>query len=93
MAHDENKKCPCVMDHNPNPMELNEHHIWPLYLGGPDTKDNLIWLCPTTHTNVHELIREWMKFKGEPPWYVRTKFSVFTRNLAQQGYDAWKSQG
>lgn len=57
MSHDSDASCGCVPAHRPPPLELHSHHIWPEYLGGPDTPNNRIWLCPTTHANVHELIR------------------------------------
>ena len=30
------------------------HHIYPFSLGGPNTADNLILLCPDCHTDVHD---------------------------------------
>lgn len=55
--HDTGQRCVCVADHRPPCLELEHHHIWPLYLGGPDTPDNKIWICANTHNNTHELIR------------------------------------
>lgn len=91
MGHDHEAVCECVADHNPNPMELHKHHIWPLYLGGPDTEDNIVWLCPTSHTNVHELLREWVKRDAAPPWDVQKRYSAFVHNLAAEGYSRWKT--
>lgn len=86
-GHDDGQHCHCVSDHNPNPMELNRHHIWPLYAGGPDEDWNIVWLCPTTHVNVHELLRAWEKYEGEPPWDIRKHFSHYTRSLAEEGWN------
>lgn len=85
-GHDLGEECRCVSNHNPNPMELNRHHIWPLGMGGPDTSDNIEWLCPTTHVNVHELLRAYEKYEGDPPWEIRKHFSPFVRTLAARGY-------
>lgn len=84
--HDENQQCICVTDHNPNPMELNRHHIWPLAEGGPDTEDNIVWLCPTSHVNVHELLRAIIKYEGAVPWQIRQHFSPYIRDLAYEGH-------
>ena len=61
MSHDQGQLCVCVSEHRPAPLELAAHHVWPSFMGGPDTVDNLIWLCPTTHINVHEILREMVK--------------------------------
>lgn len=88
-GHDFGKQCVCVSDHNPNPMELNKHHIHPLGMGGADTEDNIVWLCPTSHANVHELLRAWVKNEGEPSWNVRKHFSPYVRDIAEDGYRRW----
>lgn len=61
MTHDYEAACLCVSDHRPPVLEYERHHILPRYLGGEDTDDNLLWLCSTTHSNVHELLRMMMK--------------------------------
>lgn len=88
MGHDQGQTCVCVADHRPSPQELHRHHVWPLAEGGPDTEDNLVWLCPTSHVNVHELLRPWQANEGEPPWEVRCRFGPYIRDLARRGYEA-----
>lgn len=88
MSHDHGKVCTCVADHNPEPQELHRHHIWPLAQGGPDTEENIAWLCPTSHVNVHELLRAWEEYNGEPPWDIKVHFNPKIRNLALLGYTA-----
>ncbi len=56
MSHDEDEMCRCVSNHRPPPLELHRHHIWPTFLGGPDTDDNVVYLCPTGHSSTHELL-------------------------------------
>ena len=57
MSHDDHAHCHCVAEHRPPYLELERHHLWPLYLGGPDIPENMVWICATTHGSVHELIR------------------------------------
>lgn len=68
MSHDEGERCLCVSEHRPAPLELNAHHILPEAAGGQDTPDNLVWLCPTAHANVHELLRLITKANGAFTW-------------------------
>lgn len=93
MAHDSNGNCECVANHNPNPMELHRHHIWPTGMGGPDIEWNLVWLCPTSHVNVHELLRAWVEADGVPDWNIRKRFGSYIRGLAQEGFERWKNYG
>lgn len=88
-GHDEGQVCACVSSHVPKPMELNKHHIHPLGMGGEDVPANVVWLCPTAHANVHELLRAWVKYEGEPPWEIRRNFSPYIRDVAEDGYRRW----
>lgn len=87
MSHDSEGACVCCSDHNPNPMELHRHHVWPKYYGGPDIPENLVWVCPTTHVNVHELLREYEKAGGRPSWEIEKRFGPYTRKLALMGWE------
>ena len=78
-SHDNARQCRCVADHRPAPLELERHHIWPLYLGGPDEPWNVEWLCPTTHTNTHELLREMLRLRQD----AALAYSWFTARYAQ----------
>ena len=76
--------CLCVKTHSPRPSILHSHHVWPLGEGGPNVKENLLWLCPTTHMNVHELWRVMDKLKGDVspaqlPGYSRYVWAVVRR--------------
>lgn len=71
MGHDVGASCACVVTHAPMPAELHLHHIVPLYAGGGENPENEVWLCPTSHVNVHELIRAWERAAGEPSWEER----------------------
>ena len=94
MSHDHEAKCLCAREHRPDPMEYVEHHVWPKGMGGPDTPDNLVWLCPTTHLNVHEILRRMMKqgplslavLRGVEPRRVNR----YAWYIARQGYAKWR---
>lgn len=57
MSHNHGHECRCVSEHIPAPLDPERHHVWPLGNGGPDIMENRVWLCPTTHTNAHEILR------------------------------------
>lgn len=57
MSHDEGQVCRCVAEHRPPVLELHAHHVWPLGMGGPDTDANTVFVCPSGHSNIHELLR------------------------------------
>lgn len=90
MSHDPGKICLCVADHRPPPLELNSHHIIPLYLGGPDVPTNRIWLCPNAHANVHEvlrlLLRDGFLAYGEVDRLNDRTVSHYAYRLALDGY-------
>lgn len=86
-THDGNQYCACVSNHNPNVNHVHRHHIWPLGEGGPNEDWNLVWLCPTTHENVHVLLRAYKQYEGTPPWEVRKHFGSYARGLAQRGWE------
>jgi len=67
-------------------MELHRHHVWPLAEGGPGTAANLVWICPTTHTNVHEYLRELKRYNGVMPLGLAGDYPRYTRRLAELGY-------
>lgn len=83
---DGEKKCRCVGKHVPLPTLLHSHHIVPKYLGGSNDGFNLVWLCPTTHTNVHALIREYANHGGTPPGKIRKHYSEYVQQLAAQAW-------
>ena len=91
MSHDHAQRCACSADHRPAPLELHAHHIHPLYLGGPDVPDNKVWLCPTAHTNVHELLRLMMRAGrltwGEVTTTSEQPVSRYAFRLAHQALD------
>lgn len=93
MSHDAGRSCRCQADHRPHPLELERHHIWPLGMGGPDVDANIEWLCPTAHTNVHEILRHFMR-SGLLTWgqvlaLYDSPVSRVAYEVAVEGYRRW----
>lgn len=80
--------CPCVKTHVPSVITFHQHHILPLGMGGPDTPENLILLCPTQHLAIHHLLRELVRTDGEPELDLR-RFGALGRTLAYRGWNEW----
>jgi hypothetical protein len=79
--------CPCVRNHNPDPVEDEWHHLVPL--GGPfhgaDVPANMRRLCGTQHGSVHVLLRLTLGARAKDTKIPRDRmahFSPFTRRLA-----------
>jgi hypothetical protein len=60
--------------------------VWPLGEGGPDVASNLRWLCPSQHSNVHRLWREYQRHRTTPPWEVRRLYNKHARDLVAEGW-------
>lgn len=95
MSHDAAAECLCCVDHRPPVLEYNEHHILPTYLGGADVPENLVWLCPTTHANTHELLRHMMR-SGAMSYRQAQNLqprpvSRYAFDLALEGFRRWEA--
>jgi hypothetical protein len=80
-------RCPVVKWHRPRPHGRDRHHIWPMYLGGPESQP-LVGICPSCHRDVHillELARDngWVLDEAHYRTYARRIVE-----LAQLGADA-----
>lgn len=80
-------QCHCVVNHNPNAVQLHVHHILPLAWGGLKERDNEVLVCPSTHDNIHRLLREYKKADGRPSWSIERYFGSYAREMAA---DAWE---
>lgn len=95
MAHDEDRACYCVAEHRPPYLELQAHHVLPLYLGGSEDGET-VWLCPTTHTSVHELLRLMLR-AGRALSYHECQViqsrpvARYAWELAARGYALWRA--
>jgi len=68
-------------------LETERHHIQPLALGGPDVPGNIVNCCPTSHANIHVLLRALCRGKM-PPKATRAE-----RRYADRGFLAWVQAG
>lgn len=82
------RTCACVARHVPvlHDDEAEGHHVWPLGEGGPDRAENMRWLCPITHTKVHNLWRAYQAHGGQPPPAVLRRYSSYVRDLVADGW-------
>ena len=87
------RRCECVKTHIPEPRELHRHHVWPEGKGGPNIRGNLRWLCPTTHSNVHKLWREYEKANGIPGWIILRQYSRYVQRLVADGWAQMTAAG
>lgn len=60
-------------------------------MGGPDVAANIVWVCPTTHTNIHEILREIERRQGALTWgealaWWPLPVSRYAFTLAHEGY-------
>lgn len=101
MSHDEAARCLCVSEHRPGVLEYEWHHVLPLAMGGDNTPPgvldgNGVWLCPTAHTNVHELLRVFLRVGpltwGEALAEWDRPVSRYAYDLAMRGYEAVVAQ-
>ncbi|QNN52488.1 HNH endonuclease signature motif containing protein [Nocardioides mesophilus] len=88
---DVGKVCVCRKPHAPEPLDLEYHHVWPKGMGGPDVPENAVFICPTTHTNTHELLRLIVRRAGKLSWAEVTALypvpvSRYAFDLAHLGY-------
>ncbi len=67
----------------------HKHHVWPLSLGGPDSRTNQVIVCPTGHYNIHALLDEYVTLRGEVPWSVIRRYAFGERKYAKLGYECY----
>jgi hypothetical protein len=83
--------CVCRAEHSPEPLDGDWHHVWPLGMGGPNVRANLVWLCPTAHRNVHEILTLIVARNGEFSWgdagdHYAVPVHRYAFTLAHEGY-------
>jgi hypothetical protein len=72
-------------------MRPDGHHVWPVYLGGPEIEQTLLGLCQTTHANVHRILRAMVKAGA---WLPRERgVPVYSHQVATTGFQAWDAAG
>jgi hypothetical protein len=84
--------CQCVLNHNPNVIYTQRHHIVPeswVRAGGRAVDPATVDLCGTAHDSVHELLNEYVRNNGPPSWEARRRFNPYIRELAER---AWSNR-
>lgn len=83
--------CECVAEHRP-PVRLAEaHHLWPMYLGGPEITQTKVGLCGVTHDWVHHILRVMVK---QGSWLPRALGQPrYAHHIATLGFQAWDAAG
>jgi hypothetical protein len=76
--------CPCRSEHAPSVPWTHQHHIWPLYAGGPDTPENTVYICPATHDWVHVILRV---FGNQGLCIRKREWPYFAYELAVRGWE------
>lgn len=83
--------CACSSEHRPSVLEPHGHHMWPLYLGGPPHQATYVELCPTTHSDVHRILRAMVRAGS---WLPRQRGEPrYSHHLATLGFQAWDAAG
>jgi len=72
----------------------DEHHKWPVSLGGPETTADLLALCPSHHRRQHALIRYLVELDGAAESAaVMTHFARIERDAAHYAVAQWTAAG
>lgn len=80
------KKCTCVGYHSPASYVPNEHHILPQSWGGQTVPENLIFICPNTHTATHDLLNQYIHNQGRPSAEVLQHYNKLAQELAARAW-------
>lgn len=83
--------CRCTSDHRPAVLRPDAHHLWPVYLGGPEVQQTMLGLCQTTHANVHRILRAMVKARRLLPRDPGTP--RYAHHVASLGFLAWQAAG
>lgn len=59
--------CLCVSRHVPTIKHTVRHHIIPKAWNGPDTAENIVNICPNTHSETHRLLEAFVRNGGPLP--------------------------
>lgn len=83
--------CVCSSDHRPTVLRPDAHHLWPLYLGGPEVQQTMLGLCQTTHANTHRILRAMVKAGALLPRSLGQP--RYAWHVAALGFLAWDAAG
>ncbi len=73
---------------------FDQHHKWPVSLGGPENPEDLLALCPSHHRRQHSLIRYLVQLAGAAEaWAVVGHFTTIERDTARYAVAKWQAAG
>lgn len=86
----------CAVHTHDEWVPTNEHHVWPLGMGGPDAPANRVTLCMNGHGATHaymDLLIRWGDDPEHPdnpngavPWSTAMHYGTKVRHLAFLGW-------
>jgi hypothetical protein len=77
----------CAVHKHTEWVPLNDHHVFPQGMGGPNVKANKITVCTNGHYMIHEFIRYLIKHNGDVPWTIAQHFGPRVRDYARIGWE------
>lgn len=77
----------CAVHEHREWVPVNQHHVWPVGLGGPDTPGNRIQVCANGHYAIHEFMRQLILHGGDVPWKLAQHFGSKVRHYARDGWE------
>ena len=84
-------RCPIVADHRPVMHQRAGHHVWPLYLGGPEDGPE-VGICHGCHGDCHLLIEAARKHGWALTAEMHRGYARRVVELAQAGIIAAQSK-
>ncbi len=90
MVHHTTMPCRVHSVHKPMTPANEIHHIWPIGLGGPRVRENMVVVCPTGHRSIHLALRMLIAYRGELPGNEASRFGPAERLIAALGFDRLK---
>ena len=80
----------CAAHRHSEWVPLEDHHIWPKGMGGPDVRSNIVRLCGNAHGAVHAYIDHLIRYGDRVPYETRRHFGPIIRAYATDG---WQKAG
>lgn len=80
----------CAVHRHRTWVPIEQHHVWPLGLGGPNIDSNKIAVCCNGHYEIHAYLDLLIKHAGAVPPPERRHFGRLVRGFALSG---WQQAG
>jgi hypothetical protein len=76
----------CVVHTHRSWVPVEQHHVWPVGMGGPNVASNKISVCANAHYSIHEFLRQLMLHNGCVPGSLSRHFSPKVKQYAILGW-------